>query len=266
MTTKKLTPMSKAMKLGQGNAIDKVCAIFSLLSERSPLRLTEISQATGLNRVTALRILEALSVNDFIRRSGNPPRYSFGPEVTAMAVNSQLPDLRELVRPSLMRMADLSGDVALLSVRSGTESICIDRVTGDYPISNRTLEIGTRRPLAIGAGSMALLAWAPPSEHDTIIEITLSRTAESYPRMTREVILEQIKVARERGYVMLLDIVIEKLGGIARPIFDPGGNVIAAISVTALRERIADREAQLSAALMHEQDRIRKMLEYGPKG
>ncbi|NYT62466.1 IclR family transcriptional regulator [Alcaligenaceae bacterium] len=252
--------MSKAMKLGQGNAIDKVCAIFSLLSERSPLRLSEISHSTGLHRVTALRILDALSANDFIQRSGNPPRYCFGPEVTAMAVASQLPDLRELVRPSLLRIADLSGDVALLSVRSGTEAICIDRMTGDYPISSRTLEVGTRRPLGIGAGSMALLAWAPPSEHDAIMEITLSRAAESYPRMTRHVILEQIQLARERGYVMLLDVVIEKLGGIACPICDPHGNVIAAISVTALRERIADRKDLLVRALKHEQDHIQKML------
>ena len=251
------------MKLAQGNAIDKVCAIFSLLSERSPLRLSEISHATGLNRVTALRILEALRANDFIQRSGNPPKYSFGPEVTAMAVTSQLPDLRELVRPSLLRMADFFGDVALLSVRSGTEAICIDRMTGDYPINNHMMEVGTRRPLAIGAGSMALLAWAPLSEHDTIIEITLSRAAESHPRMTREVIHEHIRLAREKGYVMLLDLVIEKLGGIACPIYDLHGNVIAAISVTALSERIADREAQLAAALMQEQDRIKKILKQG---
>lgn len=255
--------MSKAMKLAQGNSIDKVCAIFSLLSERAPLRLSEISHATGLNRVTALRILDELSKNDFIQRSGNPPTYTFGPEVTAMAVNSRLPNLRELVRPSLLRMADLSGDVALLSVRSGTEAICVDRMTGDYPINSRMMEIGTRRPLAIGAGSMALLAWAPTSEHDAIIEITLSRAAESYPRLTREVIVEQIQLARHKGYVMLLDVVIEKLGGIACPIYDLHGNVIAAISVTALRERIADREAELATALIQEQHRIKLMLKQG---
>lgn len=260
MVINKPALISKAMKLAQGNSIDKVCAIFSLLSERSPLRLSEISHATGMNRVTVLRILDSLCANDFIQRSGNPARYSFGPEVTAMAVTSPLPDLRQLVRPSLLRMADMSGDVALLSVRSGTDAICIDKITGDYPIHNRTLEVGTRRPLGIGAGSMVLLAWSDPSEHEAIIDITVSRAAELYPRMTKERIQETIRQAREKGYVILLDVVIEKLGGIACPIYDAKGNVIAAISVTALRERIADRESELVAALMHEQERIKRLL------
>lgn len=260
MAIKKPVLISKAMKLAQGNSIDKVCAIFSLLSERSPLRLSEISHATGMNRVTVLRILDSLCANDFIQRAGNPARYCFGPEVTAMAVTSPLPDLRQLVRPSLLRMADISGDVALLSVRSGTDAICIDRITGDYPISNRTLDVGTRRPLGIGAGSMALLAWSDPSEHEAMIDITVSRAAEPYPRMTKTLIQETIFRSREKGYVVLLDVVIEKLGGIACPLYDGNGHIVAAISVTALRERIADRETELATALLHEQERIKRLL------
>ena len=163
-------------------------------------------------------------------------------------------------------MCPADGGVRADLRQTGQKAICVDRVTGDYPITAQTLEIGVRRPLAIGAGSMALLAWAPLAEHDAVIETTLGRAAEAYPRLTRAVIQEAIRQAREQGYVVLLDVVIEKLGGIACPIYDPRGNVIAAISVTALRERIADRESQLAQALLHEQAHIRKMLEQRRQG
>ena len=42
------------------NAIQKVCAILRVLAQRSPLRLTEIADATSLNKATALRILATL--------------------------------------------------------------------------------------------------------------------------------------------------------------------------------------------------------------
>ena len=39
------------------NAIQKVCAILRVLAQSSPLRLTEIADATSLNKATTLRIL-----------------------------------------------------------------------------------------------------------------------------------------------------------------------------------------------------------------
>lgn len=260
MVIKKPLPASKAMKLAQGNSIDKVCAVLILLAEHQSLRLSEVSHAIGLNRVTALRILDSLCANDFVRRSGSPPRYSFGPEITAMTLSSPLPNLREIIRPSLLRMADISGDAAILSVRSGVDAICIDKMIGDYPINNHTLDIGVRRPLGVGAGSMALLAWSPPSEHEVIIDISLTRSADFYPKLTRNLIYDTIQHSREVGYVVLLDVVVERLGGIACPIYDAKDNVVAALSVTGLRERIASRESELAEALLHEQERIRKIL------
>lgn len=260
MAAKKTIPATKAMELAKGNAIDKVCSIFSLLSERSPLRLSEITRETGLNRVTALRILDALRANDFIQRSGNPPHYSFGPEVAAMtAAISPLTGLREIVRPSLIRLATLSGDVALLSIRSSLESICVDRVSGDYPINAHYLETGTRRPLGVSAASMALLAWLPPAEQDAIVEISASRV-DAFPGLNREVLMEHIEIAQKKGYVIMLDVVVDRLGGMAAPIYDAQGNIIAAISVVALSERILEREDELAAALKKEQAIITRQL------
>lgn len=246
--------------LGKGNAIAKVCAVLNTLTANSPLRLNEISDATGLNRVTALRILEELAETGYITKSGNPPRYDFGPEILAMsAAASRSFNIRDAVRPSLLRLADLTGDTILLSVRSGAESVVVDRVVGNYPIRANFLDIGARRILGIGGGSMALLAWLPIAEREAILDITTSRL-DAYPKITREILQEHIDGAVARGYVTMYDIVVEKMGAIGYPLRDAHGQVSAAISVVALSERIAEREKMIVDALAQEAKAILRQL------
>ena len=47
------------------NAIQKVCAVLRALGGHAPLRLSELTVATGLNKVTALRILDTLIEEGF---------------------------------------------------------------------------------------------------------------------------------------------------------------------------------------------------------
>jgi DNA-binding IclR family transcriptional regulator len=250
----------KVRELAKGNAISKVCSVLSALTMQSPMRLNEISDATGLNRVTALRILEELGETGFISRAGSPPRYDFGPEIVAMsAAASRSFNVRNAVRPSLLRLADLTGDTILLSVRSGAESIVVDRVVGDYPIRANFLDIGSRRPLGVGGGSMALLAWLPQAEQEAVLDITVGRL-DIYPRIDRPVLERHIAEARERGFVAMYDIVVEKMGAIGLPLRDAQGQVVAAISIVALSERIAEREAMLVDALNQEARAISRQL------
>ena len=43
---------------------------------------------------------------------------------------------------------------------SGADAVCIDRRLGSYPVKTLTVEVGTKRPLGIGAGSLAILRGA----------------------------------------------------------------------------------------------------------
>lgn len=246
--------------LAKGNAIAKVCAVLNTLTANSPLRLNEISEATGLNRVTALRILEDLTETGYVTRSGTPPRYDFGPEILAMAAAaSRSFNIRDAVRPSLLRLADLTGDTILLSVRSGAESIVVDRAVGNYPIRANFLDIGSRRILGVGGGSMALLAWLPVAEREAILDITASRL-DAYPQITREILQLHIDEARTRGYVTMYDIVVQKMGAIGYPLRDSHGQVSAAISVVALSERISEREQMIVDAIEQEVKAITRQL------
>jgi DNA-binding IclR family transcriptional regulator len=245
------------------NATQKVCAILRALSAGSPQRLAEISAWTGLNKVTALRILETLIEEGFVEREADGRGFARGREILALAASAgRSHDVRELARPSLVRLADLSEDTALLSVRSGLESVCIDRQIGAFPIRANYLNIGSRRPLGVGAGALAILAWLPERETEAVLGVIGPHLA-PYPRMSVAIIRELVAQSRERGCVVLLDRVIDRMSAIGVPILAETGAVIGALSIAALTERISDRAEMLRGALLREADLIRREMGRG---
>lgn len=242
-------------KKQSSNAIGKVCAILRVLSHQNNLRLSDIADETGFNRVTTLRILDELAEQNFVSRRSKPPRYSLGPEAIAMSSAPSLAtEIRASAQESIQRITGFCKDTVLLSLRTGTESVVIDRAVGTFPIQANFLHVGDRRPLGIGAGSMALLAFLPKSERTSVLNVTLGRI-EKYPRINRDVLEQHIATSEANGYVKMLDIVIDRIGGIGVPIRLPEVGVVASFSVAALSERIIERENEL-AQLMIEEARI----------
>ena len=236
------------------NAPQKVCRILKILSNPEPLRLADIALGAGVSAPTCLRIVETLIEEGFVRRDpANPKRYLLGDQALLLGMAMQGRDhIRERARPSLVRLAAVSGDTALLSTRHGLESVCVDREFGSFPIRANYLDIGSRRPLGAGAGSLALLAWLPPDECETIIDLIKPQLDERYPRITPQRLRDEVRRSRENGYALLLDVVVEQMGGVAVPIFGADGRPAAAISIAALSDRITTRLPALVKALQQE--------------
>ena len=234
------------------NAIQKVCAILRVLAQRSPLRLTDIADATSLNKATALRILNSLIEEGFVARVAGAKTYELGQEARVMAVGARRSvDIAELAQPSLLRLSERSADTALLSVRSGVEALYLARSVGSHPLQPNYLQIGSRRPLGVGAGALALLVWLPDAEIEAVIEVIVPRLAKS-PRITPKFLRERIATARKIGHTVLIDAAFPGMGGVGVPVRDDTGQVVAALSVGASSDRIRRRESELAEMLKRE--------------
>ena len=244
-------------KASDTSSVQKVCRILRTLSVPDALRLSDVALATGLNKATVLRLLEALADEGFVERHEPSKRYRLGEQAMLLGFAAQGRDaLRDRARPWLLRLAGLSGDTVLLSVRSGVEAVCIERETGTYPIRANYLDVGSRRPLGVGAGSLALLAWMPDAEIDAILELTRAGIAERYPRIDEALLRGKIAESRRQGHVLLLDVVVERMGGIGLPILGIDGRPIAAISIAALNERLSTRRDLLVATMREAVDAL----------
>ena len=238
------------------SSVQKACRILGALADAGRARLTDVALRAALNKVTTLRLLEVLAREGFVRRDDSTKTYALGDQALVLAAAARNgDDLRARARSSLMRLAQLSEDTALLSIRHGTESVCLDREIGDFPIRANYLDIGSRRPLGVGGGSLALLAWLSDEEIDSILSQVAPQLAH-YPRLSVETIRKLVKQARAQGYALVLDLVVDRMGGVGVPVIGLDGRAFAALSIAALSERISSRLPALVTALQAEAARI----------
>jgi DNA-binding IclR family transcriptional regulator len=204
-----------------------------------------------MEKSTAMRVLDALVREDMVRRDPVSKRYVLGPEIARIGSWAQEQfDWRTISHPSLVRLAEKFEDTALLSVLSGVETVCVDVQLGSYPIQANYQQQGSRRTLGVGAGGVALLAAMNDAEREAALSQIPPRLAH-FPALNAHALQERIKAAQRDGYATLIDAVVPNIGGAAVAVKDRG-RPVAAVSITALSDRITLREKELAAALKHE--------------
>jgi DNA-binding IclR family transcriptional regulator len=242
------------------NAIEKTCRILCSLTDPKVRRMTDIAEATGINRVSVLRILNTLMAEKLVHRDETSKEYCYGPELHYMAasLNARL-DLRTAARPSIARLAAMTGDTVQLVVKSGLECVCLERESGDFPIHASSLFVGSRRPLGIGSGPLAVLSWLDPDEQEQALAYTRPRLRR-YPGLTVTRLRQAIVETRDRGYALVIGEVQAQIGALAMIIPDAQGRTIAALSMSMLKERIRGREEWMAQILSKEVALVRAAL------
>ena len=252
-------------RLSTTTSVQKTARILCALSDPATRQLKHIAAATSIDKASVLRILNELCAEGLVHRKDSTKSYSYGVEMYAIsAALSASANLRAVARPSLVRLAALSGDSVMLLVRSGIESVCLDRENGNFPIQAGAVDIGSRRPLASGSGSLALIAWLGRDEAEALLELVRPKIAR-YPGLSRTVLRNEIRAARTRGYTMFVNTIVDRIVGIACPVFAPDGHTIGALSVSSLSERMAGREKFLATAFMREAETIQAAMKGSPE-
>lgn len=249
------------MNISKSNPVEKVCRILLAITDPASRRLTGIVDATGLNKVTVLRVLESLRREGLIEKNEDTKTYHYGKELRLIASSlAEEEPLQTAARDSARRLAEESGDVVTLFARSGWSSLCVDHAVGEHPRHRRTLSVGSRRPLGVGAGPTAILSWLDEEErHDAIANI------EPYLRPYRQyysvpAILESVSNTIDRGYCFSSNTLIKGAGAIGMPVLDPDRRVVGALCISSDLERLGREEERLATMLWQESMRIREKL------
>jgi len=222
----------------------------------SGMKLNEIGRLAGLEQSTAHRIVTALTSVGFLAREAQTRRYHLGPLLFELFTTA-FPhfNIREICLPSMTTLAELMGDTVYLTVRSGFDGICVERREGSYPIRTCTVEVGQRRPLGVGAGSLALLAALRDMEISTVLE----QNAERYPAFgtSAEAIRNGIARVRAEGFVHQDAVTSSDVKALALPIKGKTDHPFGAMSVTAIASRMTpERAHEVLGSLRGEIDRI----------
>jgi DNA-binding IclR family transcriptional regulator len=121
--------------------------------------LTDLASETGMPHPSVHRVLKQLQAERLVEHNPDTRRYRLGPLTFELGLaSSTLFDIRDLCEPAMRRLAECTADTVYLVCRSGFDAVCIHRLEGAFPIRTLVLEVGSRRPLGVGAGGLAVLA------------------------------------------------------------------------------------------------------------
>ncbi len=140
-------------------------------------------------------------------------------------------------------LVDATGETAILTVYNGQEVICIDKVETSLSV-RMTLQAGRRRSPHAGASSKALMAYLPEEEIQAIIrDRGLPKLCANTITDPDELVAELARI-REHGYAESHEETDLGAWGIATPIRDRKGDVVAAIGIAGPSSRFTNQLVQ----------------------
>jgi DNA-binding IclR family transcriptional regulator len=254
----KKVPDADSAEKGLYQNIGRATMVLTALAANSAegMRLTDVVNVTALGKATVHRVLSGLVAHGLVDQDKTSGRFFLSLKLIswAMAAGDRF-GLARLASGSLARLSQRTQDTVYLSLRSGDEAVCIERREGSFPIKTLTLRVGDRRPLGVGAGSMAMLAFLPDDEIERVMAAQSGEmTRYGIDEMT---LRDMIAIARKAGYSLNDERLIPGMSAVGVPIRRPNGQPFAAVSVAAISSRLQlPRRDTIVASLKQEAEQI----------
>ena len=214
------------------------------LSERRTL--TDIAKEVRLPKSTLLRLLHALIARGFLRRTAHG-EYAVSLKLWRIGCSAlDSGAIRDEVLPLLHKLVERTGETAHYAAYEDGSSVYIEKVDGLHPIRSYTA-VGGRSPAYATATGKALLAWRDEGEIAAI-----GRVAQRFTDATicgAEAVLREAATTRKRGYAVNRGEWRASVWGIAAPVFNQRGKVIAAVGISGPRERVEPSIEPFAAAV-----------------
>ncbi|PEG42685.1 IclR family transcriptional regulator [Mycolicibacterium agri] len=247
--------------------VEKAVEVLDLLGQERKLTIAQLSEKTGEPRSSLYRLLGSLEKLEFVESAGSRGTYRLG--VHALRLGAAMMaglDERERALPVMNRIRDETGLTVYLLVRRGDHAVCVERIEGER-VASLALQLGGSLPLHTGAAPRALLAFAPQEEWQRYVSAgPLVRLTPSTPS-TRQRLFDVLSRERAEGVTTSDGDVTVGIAALGAPVFDFRGEVIAALSVSGLRDDLLGKAkshlqqlvrngaAEISASLGYTPDR-----------
>ena len=198
--------------------------------------LSELARAARMDKATVFRMVETLAARGYVARCEGSTKYELtvrlwelGHRVIARR------DISRVARPFLRRLAEQTGETAYLAVPDGFDAVYIDKF--DSANAVRTfMPIGGRMPLYCGSTGKVLLAFQTDDRFEAV-----ARKLKPVTRFTitsRARLLREIRQVRRRGFALNQNEFRLGISGVAGPVRDGTGNVVASFGITGPSERM----------------------------
>jgi DNA-binding IclR family transcriptional regulator len=218
---------------------DRTLRVLGLFDDARPaITAADVARELGVARSTAYRYVKGLVAAGFLAAEPGGG-LTVGPRVVELAELARRGvGIGAIALPAMRDLRDAIGETVRLTRRVGGQIVCVERVEapGHVRIS---YERGSTLPPHAGAGALVLLAWEPEA---TVRRLLAAAPLERFtPRTEIDVdrLLARLAEIRELGVARSLAELDDDIAGIAAPVRDAGGRVVAGIGIAALARRVS---------------------------
>lgn len=228
------------MPPNQSHLLPKVARILDHLSVVDA-NATELAAALGEPRSTIYRLLKALGEIGWAEETGARGVWRLGGEIfrlSAAAIGRI--DERQIARPHLERLHNVTEQTVFLCIRHEMHAVCIDRIDGLH-VATLALRLGGSLPLHVGAAPQVLLAFGDTELWDAYRAHARQHPPRSFTDKTVasvDAVMKQLTQVRDQGYALSDGDVTSGVAAVGAPVFNRNGELVASVSVSGLRDDI----------------------------
>jgi DNA-binding IclR family transcriptional regulator len=224
-------------------SVDRAISVLELLARQGRAGITEIADELGVHKSTASRLVSVLENRGLVEQLGERGKYALGFGITRLAAaGTRRLDLTKLSQPVCEELARQLGETVNVAVLHDRAAINISQGFGPSAVAVQNW-VGQRTPLHATSSGRVLLAHAEEAERDGLLDKPLRRFT-PYTVTSLAALADELDRVRRDGYATSFEQLEVGLHGVAVPVFDPRGEVVAAISASGPAFRLTRRRAE----------------------
>lgn len=213
--------------------------INTIVAANRSLSVGELSQAMDLAPSTIHRILQTLTVKNYVFQDPQTKRYDIGPEIVDISSALYLRyDLVRRVRPYLQELVEVTGETAHIAQLYGTTAMYLSQVE-PFSMVRMFTTPGSIAPLHCSDVGKVFLADLPTARVDEIVRKTGLPARTPHTITDEPALLDELLCVRTQGFA--LDDEEREVGVrcLSSGILNGAGKVIAAIGVAGPTSRMS---------------------------
>lgn len=251
--TTKLTPMPEIKAKTPEGKLSSVSAAIRLLKafseEEAEIGISSLAKRLDQAKSTIHRLATTLLAEGLLEQNPENGRYRLGIELFALgALARRRLDVSNQAMPFLQLLREQTDETIHLAILDSTNIMYLYNLESTQAIRMRSY-IGVRKPAFCTAEGQVILAFSPPNIVSSVLQEGLvARTPKTNTNPAQ--LLKTLEMVRADGYS--IDDEESEIGmrGIAAPIRDMTGNVVAAVGIGGPTQRLAKKSLRSFATLL----------------
>lgn len=222
------------------SVIVNVLQVIRCFTVDEPLQgVTEIAAQVGLHKSSVSRILATLEQERVVERDESSRKYRLGLGLIAVAgpLLANL-DVRRVAMEDLRDLSETTGETTALNIWDGSASVTVEQIPSRRQVKHTSV-LGSRYATGLSASVQIFLAHADP---DRVRELVPSGRVAFDSPVDLDEYLERLTAVRQDGHAVNYCETSPDEVGIAAPVLDHRGEVVATVLVAAPFYRVPESD------------------------